>query len=105
MVKPLSIMQVTWVHSLGQEDPLEKEMATHSSTLAWKIPWMEEPGAGYCPWGHKELDIAERVHLLFFPWQGRTFFRRPLGLLANFRPDILLSTHLWLEHNLSNLLT
>ena len=34
----------TWVQSLGQEDPLEKEMATHSSTLAWKIPWLEEPG-------------------------------------------------------------
>ena len=36
-------MRETWVPSLGQEDPLEKEMATHSSTLAWKIPWMEEP--------------------------------------------------------------
>ena len=34
----------TWVQSQGQEDALEKEMATHSSTLAWKIPWMEEPG-------------------------------------------------------------
>ena len=34
----------TWVRSLGQEDPLEKEMATHSSILAWKIPWMKEPG-------------------------------------------------------------
>ena len=34
----------TWVQSLGQEDPLEKEMATHPSTLAWKIPWTEEPG-------------------------------------------------------------
>ena len=34
----------TWVQSLGQEDPLEKEMATHSSTLAWRISWMEEPG-------------------------------------------------------------
>ena len=43
-VKCLPIMQETWVQSLGQEDPLEKEMATHSSTLAWKIPWMEEPG-------------------------------------------------------------
>ena len=43
-VKRLSAMQETWVQSLGQEDPLEKEMATHSSTLAWKIPWMEEPG-------------------------------------------------------------
>jgi len=37
-------MQETWVQSLDREDPLEKEMATHSSTLAWKIPWMEEPG-------------------------------------------------------------
>ena len=37
-------MQETWVPSLGQEDPLEEEMATHSSTLAWKIPWTEEPG-------------------------------------------------------------
>ena len=36
--------QETWVQSLGREDPLEKEMATHSSTLAWEIPWTEEPG-------------------------------------------------------------
>ena len=40
----LPAMQETSVRSLGQEDPLEKEMATHSSILAWKIPWMEEPG-------------------------------------------------------------
>ena len=44
MIKRLPAMQETWVLSLGREDPLEKEMATHSSTLAWKIPWMEEPG-------------------------------------------------------------
>ena len=43
MVKHLPVMQETQVLSLGQEDPLEKEMATHSSTLAWKIPWMEKP--------------------------------------------------------------
>ena len=43
-VKGLSAMQETRVRSLGQEDPLEKEMATHSRTIAWKIPWMEEPG-------------------------------------------------------------
>ena len=43
-VKCLSIMQETWVPSLSQEDPLEKEMAIHSSTVAWKIPWEEEPG-------------------------------------------------------------
>ena len=44
MVKRLPAMWETQVRSLGQEDPLEEEMATHSSTLAWKIPWMEEPG-------------------------------------------------------------
>ena len=44
MVKRLSAMRETWVRSLGREDPLEKEMATHSSTLAWKIPWTEETG-------------------------------------------------------------
>ena len=42
-VKHLPAMRETWVRFLGQEDPLEKEMAIHSSTLAWKIPWMEEP--------------------------------------------------------------
>ena len=44
MVKRLSTMQETQVRALGWEDPLEKEMATQASTLAWKIPWMEEPG-------------------------------------------------------------
>ena len=44
MVKLLPTMQETWILSLGREDPLEKEIATQSGTLAWKIPWMEEPG-------------------------------------------------------------
>ena len=44
MVKNLPSVWETWVRSLGRQDPLEKEMATHSSTLAWKIPWMEESG-------------------------------------------------------------
>ena len=44
---------------LGWEDPLEKEMATHPSTLAWRILWTEEPGAGYSPWGRRESDITE----------------------------------------------
>ena len=44
MIKHLSAIQETWVQSLGQKDPLEKEMAIHSSTLTWKIPWMEDPG-------------------------------------------------------------
>ena len=44
MVKNLPAIQETWVRSLGWEDPLEKEMATHSNILAWRIPWTEEPG-------------------------------------------------------------
>ena len=44
MVKNLPAMQDTWVRSLGLEDPLEEEMATHSSVLAWRIPWEEDPG-------------------------------------------------------------
>ena len=44
MLKCLPVMRETQVQSLGREDPLEKEMATHSSTLAWRIPWTEEPG-------------------------------------------------------------
>ena len=44
MVKSPPAMQKTWVQSLGREDALEKEMATHSSIFAWRIPWIEEPG-------------------------------------------------------------
>ena len=54
-------MWETRVQSLGREDLLKKEMATHSSTLAWKIPWMVEP-VGYNPWGHKESDTTEQLH-------------------------------------------
>ena len=49
-IKRLPAMWETWVRSLGQEDPLQKEMATHSSTLAWKIPWTEEPGRLQSMW-------------------------------------------------------
>ena len=51
-------MQETWVRSLGQEDSLEDSMATHSSILAWRILWTEEPG-GHGPWGRKESDTTE----------------------------------------------
>ena len=53
MVKNLPIVQETWVRSLGREDPLGKGMATHSSVLAWRIPWTEGPG-DHSPWGCKE---------------------------------------------------
>ena len=49
-IKNLPAMWESQVQSLGQEDPLEEGMATHSSILAWRIPWTEEPG-GYSPWG------------------------------------------------------
>ena len=65
MVKNLPAVQETRVQSLGQEDPLEKEMATHSSILAWGIPWTEEPGS-YSLWGHKELDTSERLTVFHF---------------------------------------
>ena len=58
MVKYLPTMWKTQVQFLDQEDLLEKEMATHSSTLAWKITWTEEPGKLH-PWGCKESDTAE----------------------------------------------
>ena len=56
-VRRLSTMQETWARSLGQEDPLEKKMATHSSILAWRIPWVEEPGGLQS----MESDMTERL--------------------------------------------
>ena len=70
LVKNLPTMQETWVRSLGWEDSLEKEMATHSSTLALKTPWMEELGSGYCPWGCKESGTTEQLHFLSMPYSS-----------------------------------
>ena len=55
MVKNLPTVQETWVPSLIEEDPLEKEMAIHSSILAWTIPWTEEPGGLRCTGSQKSL--------------------------------------------------
>ena len=70
-VKHLSAMQETQVRYLGREDPLETEMASHSSTLAWKVPWIGRlPGrllVDYRPWGHKEVDMTERFHFTLLP--------------------------------------
>ena len=57
LVNNLSAVQETWVRSLSREDPLEKEMTTHSSVLAWRIPWMEEPG-GLQSTGSQESDMT-----------------------------------------------
>ena len=59
-VKNLPAVQEAWVPSLGREDPLEEGIATHSSVLAWRIPWTKEPG-GYSPWGLEELGTTERL--------------------------------------------
>ena len=63
-LKRLPAMWENWVPSLGQEDPLEKEMATPSSILAWRIPWTEELG-GLRSMGHKESDMTEQLHFHF----------------------------------------
>ena len=55
MVKNLPAMQETWVRSLGQEDPLKKGMATHSSILVWRIPWIEEPGGLQSMWSQRDM--------------------------------------------------
>ena len=64
-LKHLPVMREAWVRSLGREDPLEKEMATHFSTLAWKIPWTEEPGRLQSI-GLQRLNMTERLLFLFF---------------------------------------
>ena len=60
-LKLLPVMWETWVRSLGLKDPLEKEMATRSSILAWRIPWTEELG-GLQSWGRKKSDTTECLH-------------------------------------------
>ena len=78
-VKNPLAMRETWVQCLGWGDPLEEGMATHSSILAWRIPWTEEPGglqrslAGCSPQGHKKLDTAERPSTAHRnTWKGLT---------------------------------
>ena len=69
VVKNPPAMRETWIQSLGQEDPLEQEMATHSSSLTWRISRTEEP-AGYSPWSLKESDMTEQTctHVLEIIW-------------------------------------
>ena len=81
-VKRLSAMQETRVQSLGREDPLEKEMATHSSTIAWKIPWMEEPGRLQSMAVHgvtKRLSDFTFTFILDTQQRGKERYSRPPG--------------------------
>ena len=70
---------------LGRENTLEKQMATHSSILAWRIPWTKEPGVGYRPWGCKESDIQPMAPA---PQVGQTADAKTLSKL-HWRPDSL----------------
>ena len=62
MCLPIQEVKQTGIWSLGQEGPLEKQTAAHSSILAWEIPWTEEPGRLWPPWRHKESDTTEHTH-------------------------------------------
>ena len=82
LVKNLPAMQETWVRSLGWEDPLEKEMETHSSTLAWKIPWTEERGGlqstGLQRVGHDSNFFRERPGEMWETWFRSLGWEDPL---------------------------
>ena len=82
-VKRLPTMWETWVQSLGQEDLLEKEMATHSSILAWKIPGQRNL-VGYSPWGHKELDTTKQLHFLSMIYAFTSSLIHPLNDSFNY---------------------
>ena len=74
MVKNLPSMQETWVGFLGQEDPLEEGMITHSSILAWKIPWTEEPG------GLQSLGLQRVGHNWAHTWQQFTIIKKKIAI-------------------------
>ena len=73
LVKNLPAMQETWISTLGPEDPLEKKMATHSSILAWGVPWTEEPG-GLQSVGSPRIGYTEQLTLTWFLYQQHTLF-------------------------------
>ena len=96
MVRPA--MQETRVQPLGQENLLEKEMATHFSILDWKIPWTEEPGR-LQSMGCKESDTTEQLHFLFFLSVGKQTYQ---GNIKNMGQINLLKSqrYRWLPHDL-----
>ena len=85
IAKNLPAMQETWIRSWGQEDPLDKEMATHFTIFAWEIPWTEEPGR-LSPWGCKQSDTIERLklplhsHIISRESETRYYFGTTLAL-------------------------
>ena len=102
LVKRLPARQETWVQYLGMEDPLEKEMATHSSILAWITPYIEKPG-GLHKWGHKESDTTEwlSLHLYFISH----LFVRGFILWAYFIQCVILVIHDFMHCNIFDIMT
>ena len=91
MVKNPPAMQETWVRSMGWEDPLEKEMATHCNILTWRIPWMEEPGGLQSTWsqtvGLSDLTFHMDIATVMAPEKNNPRTLPPLPLdLANLAP-------------------
>ena len=78
MVKSLPVMRETWVQSLGREDPLEKQIATHSSILAWRIPWTEEPG-GLQSMGSQRVGHDWGTNIFSFHFHGHAGVMFPPG--------------------------
>ena len=79
MVRHLPTVWETQVWSLGWKDPLENEMATHASILAWKISWIEEP-SDYSSWGRKESDTTEQLHFSFFSLRMHMYYSEIKGI-------------------------
>ena len=91
MVKNPPEMQKAWVRSLGWEDPLKESMATHSSILAWRIPWTEEPGGlPWGPWGHKESDTTEQLTLSLWGFPDGTRIKNPPASAGDIRDTCLI---------------
>ena len=84
-LKNLPAMQETWVRSLGQEDPLEKGTATHTSIFAWRILWTEEL-VDYSPWSSKESDMTERLGThTYMVYSEKSIFLRKSGNFVHTR--------------------
>ena len=103
-LKHLPAMQETWVRSLGREGPLEKEMATHSSILAWRIPWMEKPGKATVHGVAKsQTRLSDFGHFTFPVWNQSAI---PSKVLTCFLTHIQVSQEIdkvvWYSHLFKN---
>ena len=95
-VKHLPAMQEGWVQFLGQEDPLEKGMATHSSILAWRTPWTEEL-VGYSPWGHN-WEIFTSFHSSNIKWYTYTLNKQSYLVVKKIQGFMCSSIHVLIKN-------